>query len=276
MPGQLVRRRPGRHDARAAPDRSPAARPRRRRGHARTSRRRPPMARCASSGRAFEQAMAVVAGRTPGAPRQSRGLGPRRRRDRCRSGTRDRRSGSASSGSAGWARRTRGPTATSPSTSPRAASGRDSSPSPTTSRRGSSSRRENFGFETGTLDWRELIARDDIDVVDITAPNALHQRDSSRRRRRPASTSPARSRSGSRRRRPAAIEAAARRRRGHQRLRLQLPLGAARPVHAPAHRRRPARRPDPLPRPLLLDVRARPARAAVVALPAGGGRLRRH
>jgi predicted dehydrogenase len=35
--------------------------------------------------------------------------------------------------------------------------------------------KQNFGFETGTLDWQELIARDDIDVVDITAPNALHQ-----------------------------------------------------------------------------------------------------
>lgn len=33
----------------------------------------------------------------------------------------------------------------------------------------------NFGFETGTADWRELMARDDIDVIDITAPNALHQ-----------------------------------------------------------------------------------------------------
>ena len=33
----------------------------------------------------------------------------------------------------------------------------------------------NFGFEHGTADWHELIARDDIDVVDITAPNALHQ-----------------------------------------------------------------------------------------------------
>jgi predicted dehydrogenase len=32
-----------------------------------------------------------------------------------------------------------------------------------------------FGFEHGVLDWRELIARDDIDVVDITAPNAVHQ-----------------------------------------------------------------------------------------------------
>ncbi len=27
----------------------------------------------------------------------------------------------------------------------------------------------------GHLDWRELIARDDIDVVDVTAPNALHR-----------------------------------------------------------------------------------------------------
>jgi predicted dehydrogenase len=33
----------------------------------------------------------------------------------------------------------------------------------------------NFGFEHGTADWHELIARDDVQVVDITAPNALHQ-----------------------------------------------------------------------------------------------------
>jgi predicted dehydrogenase len=33
----------------------------------------------------------------------------------------------------------------------------------------------NFGFESGTADWRELMSRDDIDVIDITAPNALHQ-----------------------------------------------------------------------------------------------------
>jgi predicted dehydrogenase len=33
----------------------------------------------------------------------------------------------------------------------------------------------NFGFESGTADWHELMARDDIDVIDITAPNALHQ-----------------------------------------------------------------------------------------------------
>ena len=35
--------------------------------------------------------------------------------------------------------------------------------------------KENFGFEHGTTDWRELVGRDDIDIVDITAPNALHQ-----------------------------------------------------------------------------------------------------
>jgi predicted dehydrogenase len=33
----------------------------------------------------------------------------------------------------------------------------------------------NFGFASTTSDWRELIERDDVDVVDITAPNALHQ-----------------------------------------------------------------------------------------------------
>jgi len=35
--------------------------------------------------------------------------------------------------------------------------------------------RDNFGFGWGTLDWHELIDRDDVDVVDVTAPNALHQ-----------------------------------------------------------------------------------------------------
>ena len=32
-----------------------------------------------------------------------------------------------------------------------------------------------FGFESGTVEWRELLERDDIDVIDITAPNGLHQ-----------------------------------------------------------------------------------------------------
>ena len=33
----------------------------------------------------------------------------------------------------------------------------------------------NFGFASGTADWTELLDNDDIDVIDITAPNALHQ-----------------------------------------------------------------------------------------------------
>jgi predicted dehydrogenase len=33
----------------------------------------------------------------------------------------------------------------------------------------------NFGYAAGTSDWRELMDRPDIDVIDITAPNALHR-----------------------------------------------------------------------------------------------------
>jgi predicted dehydrogenase len=33
---------------------------------------------------------------------------------------------------------------------------------------------DNFGYEIGTDDWRKLIARPDIDVIDITAPTAMH------------------------------------------------------------------------------------------------------
>ena len=68
--------------------------------------------------------------------------------------------------------------------------------------------------------------------------------------------------------------AAARGGRDHGR-RLQLPLGAARAVRRAADRRRPAGRDHQLPRPLLLDVRQRPAGPAVVALPARRGRPRR-
>ena len=32
-----------------------------------------------------------------------------------------------------------------------------------------------WGFARSTGDWRELVAGPDIDVVDITAPNALHK-----------------------------------------------------------------------------------------------------
>lgn len=33
----------------------------------------------------------------------------------------------------------------------------------------------NFGYERGTADWREVLESDDVDVVDITAPNAMHE-----------------------------------------------------------------------------------------------------
>lgn len=33
---------------------------------------------------------------------------------------------------------------------------------------------QNFGFDEGTRDWRSLLDRDDIDVIDITAPTAMH------------------------------------------------------------------------------------------------------
>jgi len=32
-----------------------------------------------------------------------------------------------------------------------------------------------LGFAHGTADWRRLIADPEIDVIDITAPNALHK-----------------------------------------------------------------------------------------------------
>ena len=34
---------------------------------------------------------------------------------------------------------------------------------------------DDFGYEAGTADWREVVERPDIDIIDITAPNAMHQ-----------------------------------------------------------------------------------------------------
>ena len=33
---------------------------------------------------------------------------------------------------------------------------------------------ENWGYESYATDWRELVARKDIDVIDIAAPNDVH------------------------------------------------------------------------------------------------------
>jgi len=32
-----------------------------------------------------------------------------------------------------------------------------------------------FGWETAVTDWRELVSRDDIDIVDINAPSDAHK-----------------------------------------------------------------------------------------------------
>ena len=71
------------------------------------------------------------------------------------------------------------------------------------------------------------------------------------------------------------IAAAARRGRRDHRGRLQLPLGAAGAAPPSADRGRPAGSAHELPRPLLLHVRERSDGPAVVALPGGRGRLRR-
>jgi predicted dehydrogenase len=34
---------------------------------------------------------------------------------------------------------------------------------------------DNFGFETAHSSWEDLVARDDLDIVDITAPNGMHR-----------------------------------------------------------------------------------------------------
>ena len=34
---------------------------------------------------------------------------------------------------------------------------------------------DNFGYESTTDDWRQVIDRADVDVIDITAPNAMHE-----------------------------------------------------------------------------------------------------
>src|SRR5262245_66144571 len=34
---------------------------------------------------------------------------------------------------------------------------------------------QNWGYESHTTDWRELVARKDIDLIDIARPNDTHQ-----------------------------------------------------------------------------------------------------
>ena len=55
---------------------------------------------------------------------------------------------------------------------------------------------DNFGYESTTDDWREVIERSDMDVVDITAPNAMHEQLATAAAQ-PESTSSAKNRSAS-------------------------------------------------------------------------------
>ena len=44
----------------------------------------------------------------------------------------------------------------------------------TSSAKTAAAAKDHGGFETGTADWRELIERKDIDIIDIASPNTLH------------------------------------------------------------------------------------------------------
>ena len=87
------------------------------------------------------------------------------------------------------------------------------------------------GFERATTDWREAIADPEVDVINITTQNALHKPVALAAIEagkhvfceKPVGRSPAET---------AAIAAAAQATGVHQRCRLQLPLGAGRPVRA--------------------------------------------
>ena len=128
-----------------------------------------------------------------------------------------------------------------------------------------------------TTDWRELIARDDIDVVDICTPGDSHAEIAHRR--------------AGRRQARAVREAAGQHRgrgpgdgrgrghgpgaRGTGDVRVQLPPGARGRADAPARRGRPARRDPARPRGVPAGLDRRPAVPAGVAAAAGQGRLRR-
>ena len=44
----------------------------------------------------------------------------------------------------------------------------------------------NWGYESTETDWRKLVERKDIDLIDIASPNDTHRRDRHRRGARPA------------------------------------------------------------------------------------------
>ena len=132
---------------------------------------------------------------------------------------------------------------------------------------------EAFGYAEAAADWRRVVEHPGVDVVVIAAPNMLHLElieaavaaGKDVFCEKPVGGTPEQTERAGR---------SPRGRRDHRRG-LQLPLGAARAVRRAADRRRAARRDHELPRPVLLDVRQRPARPAVLALPARRRRPRR-
>ena len=115
-------------------------------------------------------------------------------------------------------------------------------------------------------DWRRVVGGPGRSTRSSSPRRTCCTSSSSRRPPRPASTSSARSPSAARPRRPRAPSGRPALRRDHRRG-LQLPLRAARAVRAPPDRRGPPGQHHQLPRPLLLDLRRRPARRALLALP---------
>ena len=84
-------------------------------------------------------------------------------------------SGSRSSGSAGWGRCTPGPGPGCSSTTRTARCGRGWWRWPTPTRGSASRPRSAYGFAHAYADWRELLERDDVDVVSVCGPNFVHR-----------------------------------------------------------------------------------------------------
>ena len=145
---------------------------------------------------------------------------------------------------------------------------------PTTWRRGATRRPTSFGFAEVTDDWRRVVDHPDVDVVIVTAPNMLHEELCVAAAgagkhlfcEKPVGGTPEQTvRVAAATRRAGIITGV-----GYNYRWVPLVMHARELVASG-----PARRDHQLPGPLLLDVRQRSARPAVVALPPGRGRLRR-
>ena len=120
---------------------------------------------------------------------------------------------------------------------------------------------DKWGYESVETDWRKLIARKDIDLIDICTPEQ-HARRDRHRRGQGRQDDPVRKAAGDERRRKAEKMVAGRREgQSAEHGLVQLPPRARRHAGQATHRRRPARADLPLPRqvPAGLDDHRRPA-----------------